>query len=104
MEFPDGIISLDSDFAAYYGFTSEHFYQDTYLIGDSFNRQVIIPMVISNYPGAGYSSCAIKKLLQDSISVAIPTPVPLMQEILTAWKFEIIWKEEEGIEYWISPA
>ena len=103
IDVPDGLIPLDSAFAAYYGFTSENYYEDTYLVGDSFLNQVTIPMLISNHPGQGHFSIAIKKLLQDGIRVSIPTPVPKMQEILTAWGFDIVWIQEEGIEYWVYP-
>lgn len=103
LEIPNGLINLDSEFADHYGFTSEYFYEVTYLIGDPSLRQVIIPMLISNFPGEGHFSEAVKKLLYDGIRVSIPTPVPLMQKILTAWGFEIIWNSQEGIEYWIYP-
>ncbi len=100
---PDGRIVLDSAFAARYGFTSENFYPDTYLVGDPSLRQVTIPMIISNHPGTGHFSNAIKKMLQDGIRISIPTPVPIMQEILIFWGFEITWNSAEGIEYWIYP-
>jgi len=100
---PDGLIPLDSDFAAYYGFTSENYYEETYLVGDSSLKQVTIPMLISNHPGEGRFSKAIKKMLEDGIRVSIPTPVPKMQEILSVWGFEVVWIPEEGIEYWVYP-
>ena len=103
IDIPNGLIELDSDFAAYYGFTSEYFYEDTYLVRNSSLKQVIMPMLISNRPGEGHFSNAVKKMLQDRIRVLIPTPVPKMQEILTAWGFDVIWIPHEGIEYWVYP-
>ena len=103
VDVPDGLIPLDSDFAVYYGFTSENYYKETYLVGDSFLNQVTIPMLISNHPGEGHFSKAIKKLLQDDIRVSIPTPVPKMQEILIAWGFDVVWKPQDRLEYWIYP-
>lgn len=100
---PDGVIQLDSDFATHYGFTSEFFYKDTLLLGDSSLRQVTIPMLISDFPGEGHFSKAVKKLIQDGIRVSIQTPVPKMQEILSAWGFEIVWDVQEQVEYWVSP-
>jgi hypothetical protein len=100
---PDGIIQLDSDFATYYGFTSEFFYKETFLLGNSSQRQVTIPMLISNFPGEGHFSKGVKKLTQDGIRVFIQTPVPKMQEILSAWGFEIVWDDKERVEYWVSP-
>lgn len=103
IDIPDGLISLDANFAAHYGFTSELFYKDTYFLGNSSLREVMIPMLISNYPGEGHFSKAVKKLIQDGIRVSIRTPVPKMQEILTAWGFVIVWDAQEGVEYWMSP-
>ena len=103
IDVPDGLISLDSDFAAHYGFTSENYYQESYLVGDSALNQITIPMLISNHPGEGRFSKAINKLLKDGIRVLIPTPVPKMQEILTSWGFEIVWRPEERLEYWVFP-
>jgi hypothetical protein len=103
IDIPDGLISLDSDFAAYYGFTSENYYEESYLVGNSLLKQITIPMLISNYPGEGHFSKAVKMMLQDGIRVSFPTPVPTMQEILTAWGFQIVWVPEEGIEYWVYP-
>jgi hypothetical protein len=100
---PNGLIPLDSDFAAYYGFTSEHFYEETFLVGDTSLRQVLITMLISNRPGEGHFSKAVKKMLEDDIRVIIQTPVPKMQEILTVWGFDVVWKPEEGVEYWVYP-
>jgi len=100
---PDGIIRLDSDFAAYYGFTSENYYKTSYLVGDSLLKKVTIPMLISNHPSEGLFSKAVKMMLQDGIRVSIQTPVPKMQEILTAWGFQVVWVPEEGIEYWVYP-
>ena len=103
MDVPNGLIVLDSKFATYYGFTSENFYVDTYLEGNTSLRQVVIPMRISNNPGTGHFSKAIKKLLRDGIRVSIPTPVPKMQKILTIWGFEVNWDPKAGIEYWVYP-
>jgi len=103
MPVPDGIIHLDSDFAAYYGFTTENYFEDSYLVGNSLLKQVTIPMLISNHPGEGRFSKGVKMMLQDGIRVSFPTPVPKMQEILTAWGFQVIWVPEEGIEYWVYP-
>lgn len=103
IDVPDGVIQLDSDFATHYGFTSEFFYKDTILLGDTSLRQVTIPMLISNFPGEGHFSKAVKKLFQDGIRVSIQTPVPKMQEILSVWGFEIVWDVQERVEYWVSP-
>ena len=103
IDVPDGLIPLDSDFAAHYGFTSENYYQESYLVGNSALKQITIPMLISNHPGEGRFSKGINKLLQDGIRILIPTPLPKMQEILTSWGFEIVWRPEEGLEYWVSP-
>ena len=103
IEIPDGVILLDSFFAAHYGFTGEFFYQETYLVGNPSLKQVLIPMLISNYPGEGHFSKAIKNLLQDGIRVLIQTPVPKMQEILTTWGFEITWDAQLGVEYCVFP-
>jgi len=102
-DIPDGLIQLDSEFAVYYGFTSENYYRESYLVGDSFLKQVTIPMLISNHPGEGRFSRSIKKMIKDGIRVSIPTPVPKMQEILTVWGFEVVWNPDEGIEYWVYP-
>lgn len=56
---PDGVIQLDSDFAAHYGFINEFFYKDTCLLGNSSLRQVTIPTLISNFPGEGHFSKAV---------------------------------------------
>jgi hypothetical protein len=103
MDIPDGLISLDSNFATYYGFTSENYYEESYLVGDSLLKQITIPMLISNHPGEGLFSKAVKMMLKDGVRVSFPTPVPEMQEILTAWGFQIVWVPEEGIEYWVYP-
>jgi hypothetical protein len=103
IDIPDGLISLDSDFAVYYGFTSENYYEESYLVGDSLLKQITIPMLISNHPGEGHFSRSIKKMIKDGIRISIQTPVPKMQKILTLWGFEVVWIPEEEIEYWVYP-
>ena len=103
MDVPNGLIVLDSIFASHYGFKGEFFYEESYLWGISSIRQVKIPFLISNYPGKGHFSRAVKKMLFDNISVAIPTPLGLMQQILHGWGFIPTWDPIESIEYWVSP-
>lgn len=76
----EGEIWLDTDFARQLGFTSELFDSNSYLwkIGSS----IYISLIISRYPEKSNFSTLINNILSRGYTVKVPTPSPMMAQIL----------------------
>lgn len=95
----NGIIELDSEFGKQIGFTSDKF--DGYLWRE--DGRVYISFIISRCPGQGNLSKLFAAIEERGLRVAVPTPLPLMQQILEAKGFEPHWERneiDEVIEVW----
>ena len=96
----DGIINLDTERGNELGFTSNLYHG--YLWKDGNN--IIISVIVSLKPGEGNFSKLVQNILDKGYNVQVPTPLGLMEQILTKKGFveENIWDEkfQDYVELW----
>lgn len=69
-----------------WGFTEERFLPGSYLwrVGD----EVYWSFVATRHQGAGHLSALRRAIEADGLRVAVPTPLPKMEAIVTRWGFK----------------
>ena len=90
-EVVDGMIELDSPFAKEIGFTSDKF--DGYLWKDG--GRILISFILSRHPGQGNLSNLFETIEGKGFQVAVPSPLPGMQQILEAKGYEPSFEHDE---------
>jgi len=94
----DGMIKIDSKEAKKLGFTSDKFTNYSYLwkIGDN----IYISLIGSKKEGEGYLRGLFNEILESGFKVAVPNPLPKMEQILA--KNDFVMEIEEDSQVWIK--
>ena len=87
---------------AHWGFTEANFAGDSYLWITG--KRCTISFIESKKKGKGNFSKLVKAIEKDGFTVEVPTPLGLMQAILTRWGFkhDLEWAEDfqEPVDIW----
>ena len=96
----DGIIEIDTERAAPFGFTSKKFALDSYLWKDG--NSILISLIISNHPGRGDFSALVGIIEKQGFKVVVPCPLGRMTAILIKWGFKMNLADD-GTDLWSRP-
>ena len=98
------IIELDSKFGRRLGFTSDRFLSLSYLWKDK--NRIIISAIESRIENKGYFSELIKNIETEGYTIAIPTPLGIMNEIVRKRGFKKTFEYsktfDSDVEMWIK--
>jgi hypothetical protein len=98
----DGSVSLDTENAKPFGFTSDKFLQPSYLWikGDA----VWVSLILSREPGKGHVARLFDAILGTGYTVKVPTPSGMMRGILKAKNFTKTEEETDlgPCEVWVK--
>lgn len=99
-EIKEGMIRINSEAAKEFGFTTELFSGDSYLwkAGDT----IIVSNIEAKIKGKGALRSLFEKIEEKNFTIAVPTPMRRMQEILVKNGFRPTVDEEDGCTLWIK--
>ena len=98
------IINLDSKFGKKLGFTSDKFSPKSYLWKDK--DRIIISVIESKEEGRGYFSELMNNIKAEGYTIAVPTPIGAMCEIVRKKGFKKTFEYSKDfecdVEMWIK--
>jgi len=101
-EVPNGMITLDSEFAKVLGFTSDKFGGWLWRKG----KYIYSSFIVSKEPGTGNFRRLVERILELGYGVKIPTPIGVMEIIVRKWGFKRTEEYDEDVgeyaEVWVK--